>query len=347
MAGQIGVLTFHRCINYGSYWQARCLVEGLGRLGHDAVLLDHHSARVDRAEWRCALAPVPGNPPDRAYARKVRRFFEAFADLPMSQAFDLDQPGAMPRLDRVLVGSDEVWNLRHPWYGGAPLFFGRGIEGERIAYAASFGNLPATDGLHPDYADLLGGFSAMAVRDHNSRRLVTAALRREPVLVLDPCLAFADRIPQVSGGEPYLAVYGHGFPDWFTTEICSHAAYQGLKIASIGYRNSWADVNWIDAGPADFARFFSGATAVASNFFHGCIFSLVNKKPFVTVASDYRATKISDLLALVGDPARLRHEGGNPSDFRHLLATPPEPAVQHRIAALRQVSLDYLTHALA
>ena len=22
----IGVLTFHRCINYGSYWQARCLV---------------------------------------------------------------------------------------------------------------------------------------------------------------------------------------------------------------------------------------------------------------------------------------------------------------------------------
>jgi hypothetical protein len=26
---RVGVLTFHRCINYGSYWQARCLVEGL------------------------------------------------------------------------------------------------------------------------------------------------------------------------------------------------------------------------------------------------------------------------------------------------------------------------------
>ena len=26
-----GVLTFHRCINYGSYWQARCLMEGLRR----------------------------------------------------------------------------------------------------------------------------------------------------------------------------------------------------------------------------------------------------------------------------------------------------------------------------
>ena len=27
MSARIGVLTFHRCINYGSYWQARCLVE--------------------------------------------------------------------------------------------------------------------------------------------------------------------------------------------------------------------------------------------------------------------------------------------------------------------------------
>src|SRR5690606_27642994 len=41
---KIGILTFHRCINYGSYWQARCLIEGLRRMGADAVLLDHDSA---------------------------------------------------------------------------------------------------------------------------------------------------------------------------------------------------------------------------------------------------------------------------------------------------------------
>ena len=63
---KIGVLTFHRCINYGSYWQARCLVEGLSALGHHAELLDHASARVDRTEWRCALRPVPGQTGDRA-----------------------------------------------------------------------------------------------------------------------------------------------------------------------------------------------------------------------------------------------------------------------------------------
>jgi hypothetical protein len=55
---KIGVLTFHKCINYGSYWQARCLVEGLRREGFDAELIDHQSERVARAEARCALQPV-------------------------------------------------------------------------------------------------------------------------------------------------------------------------------------------------------------------------------------------------------------------------------------------------
>ena len=79
---KIGVLTFHKCINYGSYWQARCLIEGLRAAGHDAILLDHVSERVDRAEWRCALSPhlpAPTAAPDRRLFRaKIDRFLEAF-----------------------------------------------------------------------------------------------------------------------------------------------------------------------------------------------------------------------------------------------------------------------------
>jgi hypothetical protein len=52
---KIGILTFHRCINYGSYWQARCLVEGLRARGHHAAILDHDSRRINIAEWKCAL----------------------------------------------------------------------------------------------------------------------------------------------------------------------------------------------------------------------------------------------------------------------------------------------------
>ena len=97
---RIGVLTFHRCINYGSYWQARCLVEGLRDSGYDAVLMDHRSRQVDRAEWRCALAPVPAERDFREqYTRKARAFLEAFESLPQSRAFPLERP--------VIVGHQE------------------------------------------------------------------------------------------------------------------------------------------------------------------------------------------------------------------------------------------------
>src|SRR3954469_11840111 len=92
---RVGVLTFHRCINYGSYWQARCLVEGLRARGHDAVLLDHQSPRVNRAEWRCALRPDPRsgvNTYGAEYRAKARRFFAAFDELPQSEPFPLEAP---------------------------------------------------------------------------------------------------------------------------------------------------------------------------------------------------------------------------------------------------------------
>jgi len=53
---KVDVLTFHKCINYGSYWQAHCLVEHNRSRGHEAGLLDHGCRCVRRAEVRCANA---------------------------------------------------------------------------------------------------------------------------------------------------------------------------------------------------------------------------------------------------------------------------------------------------
>ncbi len=146
---KIGVLTFHRCINYGSYWQARSLVDGLRAQGYDAVLLDHDSWRVNLAEWKCALQPVLPSPIPKLdyprYALKMLRFFRAFRSLPASPRFALDHPETMDNYEVVIIGSDEVWNLSHPWYGGNALFYGSGVRAKRlISYAASFGNYPAS-----------------------------------------------------------------------------------------------------------------------------------------------------------------------------------------------------------
>ena len=44
---KVGVLTFHRSINYGSYWQARCLVEGLAKRGLDAEIYVYLNSNLE------------------------------------------------------------------------------------------------------------------------------------------------------------------------------------------------------------------------------------------------------------------------------------------------------------
>lgn len=353
---RVGVLTFHRCINYGSYWQARCLALGLSGMGFGAALLDHRSRRIDRSEWRCALRPQGrGDTPSRdrrSYAAKTRRFMAAFDRLPLSARFDLDDPSGLDGYDAIVVGSDEVWNLRHPWYGGSPLFYGDSLPAPRlISYAASFGNHDAAAGLDAVWRDRLRRFHAISVRDDNSAAIVRAGLGREPALVLDPCLQFppspqpcADQPP-----EPYIAVYGHGFPGWYGQAVRDAAAALGCRLVSIGYRNDWADEQRIEAGPEDFAALIAGAAAVATNFFHGCVFALLNRKPFACVSSEYRSNKVRDLTALIGAQRHLLHEadaeaGGR---VRALLAAPLDAGIFRRIEALRQSSAAYLAAALS
>jgi hypothetical protein len=351
---KVAVLTFHKCINYGSYWQARCLVEGLRGMGAEVVLLDHESASIKRVEWRCALRPTLPEPTIRsdfpAYAAKTRKFLAAFEKLPRSRPFPLEQPEQLAEYDAIVIGSDEVWNLRHPWYGGYSIFYGSGLPCKNIvSYAASFGSQDAAEGLSEHWADQLGNFAALSVRDENSRRIVRAAVGHDPELVLDPCLQFPPTLADdgLQGGEPYVALYGHGFPGWFSRAVRQEADRNGQKVISIGYRNDWADEQRLTAGPEEFAHFIARSSAVVTNFFHGCVFALVNGLPLVTTPSAYRFNKVRDLLHALEADRHMVTESSSGQVYEDLMTEPPEPVVGERIASLRRGSEDYLRRSLA
>lgn len=348
---KVGVLTFHKCINYGSYWQARCLVEALRARGHDAELLDHDCECIRRAEVRCALQPkLPERTPPhelKTYAKKTRRFVEAIARLPLSKRFSLHEPQTACEYDTIVVGSDEVWNFRHPWYGSKPIFFGDGLRTRRlVSYAASFGNHSAWHGMHPAWARKLRRFSALSVRDENSWHLVRGGTKREPELVLDPCLLFPDPAKMAANESGYAVVYGHGFPKWLSGLVQRWSDRRELRLISIGYSNDFADEQRVAIGPTEFARLMSGASGVITNFFHGCVFALLNSKPWATAPSDYRSIKIPDLTAMLGAEHRLVDEEATDSTFADLLETPIQVRVEARVDELRARSDAYLDAAL-
>jgi len=354
MAPKIGVLTFHRCINYGSYWQGRHLVNGLREMGLDAVLLDHRSGAIDKAEFRCALQPtlpIRSTRADRLrYRLKTARFLQEVEKLPLSPPFDLDEPSTMGEYDLVVVGSDEVWNLFHPWYGGQRLFYGDGIKADRlVSYAASFGNYPADWGLDTEHSDLLKKFDIITVRDENSRTLVTTATGRENELVLDPCLQFApERLrPALVHDDTPVAVYGHTFSPSLSQNIRRWADNKGLRLISIGYRNEWAHEQLLDAGPRVFYELFENARAVVTNFFHGCVFAIRNAVPFLCETSPYRSNKVQGLVTALGCPWRLVSDQAPDAPYPEILETPLGSTVLTRLGELRSTSDSVLRQALA
>ncbi|WP_332815722.1 polysaccharide pyruvyl transferase family protein [Ramlibacter sp.] len=348
----VALLTLHRCINYGSYWQARCLLEGLRALGHDAVLLDHRTPRIDRSEYRCALQPLlPLRSPaaDRpAYARKVRRLAEAVDALPRTAPFSLDEPCAVEDFEAVVIGSDEMWNFHHPWFAACRLFFGEGVVAPRlVAHACSFGNYPAARGLQPEWTRRLLRFDSITVRDHNSRDLLREAAGIDCPLALDPCLQFEPGLAGAPAADPGMAVlYGHSFSPWFRQAALRWARRRRVKLVSIGYRNDWADHQWLDAGPDGFAGLLAEAGFVLTNFFHGCVFALRFGKPFVCEDSPYRSIKVRSLLRQLDCGERLAVESAGHRALAGALDTPFSPALQRRLAECREASHASLADAL-
>lgn len=351
---EIGVLTLHKSFNYGSYWQAMHLVRFLSAQGASVRLLDHQSRRVLFAEIKCGLQPVLPTPvplSDRPlYRKRLNAFFEAFEQMPCTMPFPLEEPGQMPASDLVVVGSDEVWNLFHPWYGGASLFWGDGVNTQMlVSYAASFGSYSAQQGLGPEWAERLRQFDLLAVRDNNSFQLVQGATGIEPELVVDPCLLTEEAgAPDMNQPVPerYLAVYGHNFEPHFIAHAKEFARRSGLPLVSIGYRNDWADLHWIEAGPLEFDGFMRNSAAVITNFFHGCVFALRYHRPFACAATPYRSIKVISLMEKLGGLNHLVHEGSPYSSFEDALTQPLAPYLVHRIGQLRQSSQAYLQRAL-
>lgn len=353
MSLRVGVLTFHRPINYGSYWQARSLVESLGRLGHTVELIDHDSPTSRLAERRISLRPtlpiVPSKEDVRAYERKIRGFDEAICGLPLSRTVPLERLNDLDPYDVVVVGSDEVWNLRHPLFGGRVPFFGVGLPARRIvSYAASFGNYSCWDGLPKPWPELVERFDAVSVRDENSWWMLKHALGREVPLVLDPCLlaSIPGAGPNPIAGTPYVVVYGHNFSESYARRTRAWADREGVRLVSVGYRNDWAHEQFLELKPEDFPRVISAAKAVATNFFHGCVFALSLGRPFTTEATEYRSIKVRGLLEAVRGEAHFVTAETSEEAFERTMSSPISGEILGTIVGLREDSFGYLNEAL-
>jgi len=327
---KIGILTFHHVDNYGATLQAVALWKTLNNQGFDVEIIDYRPYKVV-LHYCQGLKPIrkrkgmkknekvritdirinEAAPTNLLRAWKMRRFLLANAKLsPKKFYFKSGLEYFRSRYDVVVSGSDQIWCVDSFRDFDASFFldFIDNKTTRKISYAASLGNSTSFGTYQQEICNYLNQYQTILVRDANSAQVITHECSLPATKVLDPTfLINYDQIqqpPQIK--DQYILLYTQDPLEPAEEDFAKLIAetYE-LKIVSIGKYNRIADINLLDASPAEWVGAHRQASYVMTNTFHGTVFSLISQKPFTVFVPPHKMTKVKDLLGDLGLENRL------------------------------------------
>ena len=299
---RLGILTFHHGFNYGGFLQVYALQEYLTSLGCDVQVINYANRRHLRRKMRNIMRL---NHPLR-FLKEVKRMMvfvkahRTYLDCTerLRSCSDISKLG----FDAVVLGSDEIWNFNNMMFGYDPCYFGTGFKAGRIiAYAASFG----PRNLHerpPEQVSLaLSCLDAISVRDYNSQVFVNRLTGRDAPLVADPTFLvdFEEKLPARQPG-PYAILYGGDLEPRVFTKIRAYTRAHRLKLIALGYPHPGCDMTLESMTPFQFLGWLKNARIVFTGMFHGSVFSILYRRPFVFWMNAYRKNKVDHMFKRIG-----------------------------------------------
>jgi hypothetical protein len=345
-----GILTFHSADNYGAVLQCYALSRAVRELGHEPVVIDYRPLVARRAYNRLGLRS--GRPVQKLIRRwKFRKFRNKY--LPLSERCYLTGESLRadpPKLDCVLVGSDQVWNV-HSFRGYDPAFFLDFVSDpkcRRASYAACVGTANDFGPQGDAVSALLMKFEHMSVRNIHSQDIVEKFSGRRPLRVLDPTFMaeFDELVSPPTEREPYIFVYSLRRDENFDKVVATVRAKLGMQVISLGlpFKNART---YYTAGPLDWLSLIRHASFVITNSFHGTCFSIFNHKNFLTMwVSEDKSRRHRDLLEWCGLPNRLVIEPGSVERMTRDDLRVDFSGVDARVAAAKEESRAFLKQAL-
>lgn len=290
---KVGIITFHRALNYGAVLQAYALVKYLRLQNVDCELIDYRCKYIEQF-----YKPLKANPirETKAFIKEIiytpkiiekRRKFDKFISeniCTTKPVYDLAELRELNNIyDVFITGSDQVWNRK--WSGLDKTYFLSFAEcGKKYSYAASFG----VDNISPqderECKKLLYDFSAISVRENSGSALIAKILNRSAEVSLDPtCLFDKDfwrkkaTLPQESG---YVLLYTLEKSDKLINLARSLARKHNAKVKfitdAIKKKLEFDYCSFLS--PTEFVGLFANAGYVITNSFHGLMFATIFEK---------------------------------------------------------------------
>ena len=293
------------------------------------------------------------------------RFLQAFVHehihqtKPLFSSQELGQAAEEGQFDSFVVGSDQVW--REPY---APeitdYFLGFLPDSDRrpkVAYAASFGleRVGISNEKLKRCRQLAQRFTAVSVREQSAVRLAKDALAVDARWVLDPTLLLPAEDYQFaarSKGKNWAGVVtyildGNEVKSQVTNDVSNTFS---LPVKAINVSMQTKDEQSVDMLPVEeWLRAFAQADFVVTDSFHGCVFSIIHRKPFVAIANVGRGIdRFTSLLGYFGLQDRLVFSMEDYRKKRSALLAPIDFApVAEKLTQAQETSLAFLKEALS
>lgn len=278
---------------------------------------------------------------------------------PLFKGYDALREGSK-NYAAVLVGSDQLWAPSGIQTGFYNLMFAAdGIP--RLSYAASMGVSRVNQNLRVVYQAFLSQMTFISMREKRGQELVKELSGREAEWVVDPVLLLdaAQWNREIPDREicdaPYIFAYFLGRSREYHRQVSAYAHEKGLKIVTMHHVDSvnpsefgFGDEILYDVGPEEFVNLIRHAVYIFTDSFHGAVFSLIYRKPFLvfdryaTKSVSSKNSRIESLCEGFGIFER-RYRG----DI-HAVDLPMDyDAVHAKISEQRARSIRYLDRALA
>lgn len=311
---KIGILSMQRINNYGSFLQAYALKSTIEGLGH----------KVEFVDYEVEECLVKGNGKSKynlkTFFPKVinklvilarqgytkSKYLDKKYDEYLLQLNISEHKNYKPKLDVLVIGSDEVFNClqSNELVGYSRQLFGKDNNANKlITYAASFGTT-TLEGLikyniKDEVKNMLSKFDCISVRDNNSGYIIEQLINKKPIFNLDPVFIynFDSLIPDKIEMKNYIILYAYG--NRITSEegkaIRKFAKKCNKKIVTLGVEQRYADI-CVQATPFEVLGYVKNADFIITDTFHGSVFSIKYNKKFATIVRESNKQKLSDLL---------------------------------------------------
>jgi len=361
---KVGVLTFHRALNYGAVLQTYALVSKLKQLGHDAEVIDYRPAfnenRFKPTPISTYLKPrefyhlLFSNSYQRFSPDTFRNFVKKY--IPTSTCVANDKSELLQivyNYDAVVAGSDQVWNLSctaddESYFFPFPKRYGQ----LKVAYAPSIGKMSLSDSEKRLIIPLIDDFDSLSCRESNGAQLIEKLCSQscetvlDPTLLLSPCDWSAISDSSLVPEQKYLLIYVMSEDMSLLRLAKKYAKLNGLSVVYITQRlfHRLSGVTYLkDVSPEQWVGLFLNADTIATNSFHGTAFGInFGKKLFVKrIPRSVANSRLDNIMEVI----QCHHKIIDDS-YNNITPVEINEEIQTIIGRQRSDSIEYLKKSL-